>query len=54
MLKVKDVIEKGDTGLVRGLSLQIIAVMNSISPNVLVDFISTLTHSIFGKLPHKW
>ncbi|WP_414542405.1 peptidoglycan-binding protein [Nostoc sp. CCY0012] len=38
MLKVKDVIEKGNTGLVRGLSLQIIAVMNSISPNVLVDF----------------
>ncbi|WP_225225978.1 peptidoglycan-binding protein [Komarekiella delphini-convector] len=38
MLKVKNVIEKGNTGLVRGLSLQIIAVMNSISPNVLVDF----------------
>jgi hypothetical protein len=38
MLKVEDVIEKGDTGLVRGLSLQIIAVMNSIVPNVLVNF----------------
>lgn len=38
MLRVRDVIEKGDTGLVRGLSLQIIAVMNSVVPNALVSF----------------
>jgi N-acetylmuramoyl-L-alanine amidase len=38
MLQVRDVIEKGDTGIVRGLSLQIIAVMNSIVPNALVSF----------------
>lgn len=38
MLQVRDVIAKGDTGLVRGLSLQIIAVMNSIVPNALVSF----------------
>lgn len=38
MLQVKDVIPKGDTGLVRGLSFQIIAVMNAIVPNALVSF----------------
>lgn len=38
MLQVTDVITKGDTGFVRGLSLQIIAVMNSIVPNALVSF----------------
>jgi hypothetical protein len=27
-----------DTGLIRGLNLQIIAVLNSIDPNILVDF----------------
>src|SRR5690348_8926153 len=38
MAKVKEVISACDTGLIRGLNLQIIAVMNSIVPNVLVNF----------------
>jgi hypothetical protein len=38
MLKVQDVINQGNTGLVRGLSLQIIAVINSIVPGALVNF----------------
>ncbi|UBF29125.1 peptidoglycan-binding protein [Kovacikia minuta CCNUW1] len=38
MVKVKDVIDAGDTGLIRGLSLQIIAVMNMLVPNALVNF----------------
>lgn len=40
MPKIKDtlLINACDTGLIRGLSLQIIAVLNSIASNVLVDF----------------
>lgn len=40
MPKLKDtrLIEACDTGLIRGLNLQIIAVLNSIAPNILVDF----------------
>lgn len=38
MKKVKDVIGACDTGLVQGLSLQIITVMNAIVPNALVNF----------------
>lgn len=38
MPKVQDVINQGNTGLVRGLNLQIIAVINSLVPNALVNF----------------
>jgi N-acetylmuramoyl-L-alanine amidase len=40
MPKLNDpgLIEACDTGLIRGLNLQIIAVLNSIAPNILVDF----------------
>ncbi|GAB4235076.1 MAG: hypothetical protein Kow00121_62730 [Elainellaceae cyanobacterium] len=38
MKKVKDVVGACDTGLVRGLSEQIIIIMNSLVPNVLVNF----------------
>jgi GH24 family phage-related lysozyme (muramidase)/peptidoglycan hydrolase-like protein with peptidoglycan-binding domain len=38
MKKLKDVIHSCNTGLVKGLNLQIIAVMNSIVPNTLVSF----------------
>jgi N-acetylmuramoyl-L-alanine amidase len=35
-MNVRDVINRGETGLVRGLSLQIITVVNAIAPNSLV------------------
>ena len=38
MTKVKDIINKCDTGLSKGLNLQIIAVINTIVPNLLVNF----------------
>lgn len=39
MPKLKDInLSACDTGLVRGLNLQIIAVLNSLVPNVLIDF----------------
>ncbi|MBG1261402.1 peptidoglycan-binding protein [Nostoc commune] len=38
MTKVEDVINKCDTGLIKGLNLQIIAVINTIVPNLLVNF----------------
>lgn len=38
MTKVKDLINACNTGLVRGLNQQIIAVMNAIVPNALVNF----------------
>jgi N-acetylmuramoyl-L-alanine amidase len=38
MARVEEVIGKCDTGLVRGLNLQIIAMINTIVPNVLVNF----------------
>jgi N-acetylmuramoyl-L-alanine amidase len=37
-MNVRDVIARGETGLVRGLNLQIIAVVNAIAPNSLVRF----------------
>jgi len=38
MARVREVIKECNTGLVRGLSLQIIAEMNQLSPNILVSF----------------
>jgi len=37
-MNVRDVIARGETGLVRGLNLQIIAVVNAIAPSSLVQF----------------
>ncbi len=37
MTAVKDVISQCNTGLVRGLSLQIIAEMNHLAPNILAS-----------------
>jgi hypothetical protein len=43
MPKVADVVNRCDTGLVRGLSLQIIDELNLLVPNALVNFLISLS-----------